>query len=101
MLGGIRQRHLGLLGERLHVPGGLGQEIEQLEPLLARDCGSEPRELGVDLVLEHPVRHGTHRTLRISSHQVFNSTLDNLKMKGIRCGLTEERRKEWPAWKIF
>jgi hypothetical protein len=48
----ILDRGRGLLGELLNGLLALAQEIEQLEPLGARDRVADPGELGMQRILE-------------------------------------------------
>src|SRR5439155_25996184 len=57
VLRGVRDRQLGLGGERLDVAGRLGQQVDELEPFVAGEGGADAGELRVDAVLELSMTH--------------------------------------------
>src|SRR5688572_17451353 len=61
MLRDVRYRHLGLGGESVHVARALGEEVQQLQALVAGKSCSHSRELGIEAVLEGSVAHGLLR----------------------------------------
>src|SRR5207302_11300011 len=75
----VGERHCRLCGERFDVTWRLGQEIDQLEPLVTRQGGPDAGELGVDAVLELAM---SHRLSLPDFSQVYYCSTDRLTRLG-------------------